>query len=202
MQKADIDYMACSTYKAFAPHMGFGWGRKKLLDSLPAFREYFIPDAAPYKFEIGTYVYENVSGLVAAIDYLEDVGRMCGASGDRRQTIHHAMQSIRNYEMTLSERMLRGLDSIPSVRTYGLPQSQDRTPTFCFTVEGMSPEAVSERAAARGYAIRHGHLYCPRLLKRIGLPEDSGAVRASLVHYNTAEEIDGFTDGLKEALRP
>src|SRR6516162_7089512 len=86
VQKTGIDYMACSTYKAFAPHMGFGWGRKKLLDELPAFREYFIPDAAPYKFEIGTYVYENVSGLVAAIDYLEDVGRMCGASGDRRLT--------------------------------------------------------------------------------------------------------------------
>jgi selenocysteine lyase/cysteine desulfurase len=182
--------------------MGFGWGRKKLLDSLPAFREYFIPDAAPYKFEIGTYVYENVSGLVAAIDYLEDVGRMCGASGDRRQIIHHAMESIRNYEMTLSERMLRGLDGIPSVRTYGLRQSRDRTPTFCFTVEGMSPAAVSERASGRGYAIRHGHLYCPRLIKRIGLSEDSGAVRASLVHYNTAEEIDGFIDGLKEALRP
>jgi cysteine desulfurase family protein (TIGR01976 family) len=202
VQKTGIDYMACSTYKAFAPHMGFGWGRKKLLDNLPAFREYFIPDAAPYKFEIGTYVYENVSGLVAAIDYLEDVGRMCGASGDRGQAIHLAMQSIRNYEMTLSDRMLRRLESIPSVHTYGLRQPQDRTPTFCFTVEGMSPAAVSEKAAVRGYAIRHGHLYCPRLIKRIGLQEDSGAVRASLVHYNTAEEIDGFIDGLKDALRP
>jgi cysteine desulfurase family protein (TIGR01976 family) len=202
VRKAGIDYMACSTYKAFAPHMGFGWGRKTLLDSLPAFREYFIPDAAPYKFEIGTYVYENVSGLLAAIEYLEDLGRMCGASGDRSQTIHHAMESIRNYEMTLSERMLRGLESIPPVRTYGLRQSRDRTPTFCFTVERLSPAAISEIAAARGYAIRHGHLYCPRLIKRIGLSEDSGAVRASLVHYNTAEEIDGFIDGLKEALRP
>src|SRR5207237_5714964 len=65
VQKTGIDYMACSTYKAFAPHMGFGWGRKELLDRLPAFREYFIPDAAPYKFEIGTYVYENVAGLLA-----------------------------------------------------------------------------------------------------------------------------------------
>ena len=198
VQKTDIDYMACSTYKAFAPHMGFGWGRKTLLDHLPAFREYFIPDAAPYKFEIGTYVYENVSGVLAAIEYLEELGRLHGASGNRRQIVHLAMQAIRDYEMTLSEHMLRGLESIPSVRTYGLRQPQDRTPTFCFNVAGLTPAAVCEKVAARGYAIRHGHLYCPRLIKRIGLSEDSGAVRASLVHYNTAEEIDGFL----EALRP
>src|SRR5262245_7642778 len=110
VQATGIDYMACSTYKAFAPHMGFGWGRKQHLDNLPAFREYFIPDAAPYKFEIGTYVYENVAGFNAAIDYLEDVGRRCGARGDRRGIIRQAMEAIRNYEMTLSDRMLRGLE--------------------------------------------------------------------------------------------
>jgi selenocysteine lyase/cysteine desulfurase len=106
------------------------------------------------------------------------------------------MQAIRNYEMTLSEHMLRGLENIPSVRTYGLGEPENRTPTFCFTVEGLSPAAVCEKAAARGYAIRHGHLYCPRLIRRIGLSEDSGAIRASLVHYNTTEEIDGFLDVL------
>jgi cysteine desulfurase family protein (TIGR01976 family) len=197
VQKTGIDYMACSTYKAFAPHLGFGWGRKELLDKLPAFREYFIPDAAPYKFEIGTYVYENVSGVVAAIDYLEDLGRLCGPSGNRRQTLRLAMEAIRRYEMTLSDHMLRGLEGVPSVRIYGLRGPQDRTPTFCFNVEGMSPAAVCEKAAARGYAIRYGHLYCPRLIQRMGLSEDSGAVRASLVHYNTVEEIDGFVDALR-----
>src|SRR5262249_5029453 len=85
VQAAGIDYMACSSYKAFAPHMGFGWGRKEHLDALPAFREYFIPDAAPFKFEVGTYVYENVAGLIAAVEYLEDLGRRCGAGGNPRQ---------------------------------------------------------------------------------------------------------------------
>src|SRR5215467_1082678 len=171
VQNTGIDYMACSTYKAFAPHMGFGWGRKQALDGLPAFREYFIPDAAPYKFEIGTYVYENVAGLIAAIDYLEDVGRRCGACGDRRQTVRHAMEAIRSYEMTLSDRMLRGLETIPSVRVYGLRKLSDRTPTFCFTVEGLSPADVCEKVVRRGYAIRYGHLYCTRLIKRLGLSE-------------------------------
>jgi len=196
VQSAGIDYMACSTYKAFAPHMGFGWGRKQSLDSLPAFREYFIPDAAPYKFEIGTGIYENVSGFLAAIDYLEDVGRKCGASGDRRQATRHTMQAIREYEMSLSDRMLAGLEKLRSVRVYGLRNPPDRTPTFCFTVEGMSPAAVCEKVGRRGYAVRYGHLYCPRLIKRLGLSEDVGAVRASLVHYNTADEIDGFIDAL------
>jgi selenocysteine lyase/cysteine desulfurase len=99
--------------------------------------------------------------------------------------------------MMLSDRMLRGLGTIPSVRTYGLRQPQDRTPTFCFTVDGVPPGAVCEKAAARGYAIRYGHLYCPRLIQRLGLSEDAGAVRASLVHYNTADEIDGFLDTLQ-----
>jgi selenocysteine lyase/cysteine desulfurase len=94
--------------------------------------------------------------------------------------------------MTLSKRMLQGLQSIPTVRVYGLPEPRDRTPTFCFTVEGRSPAAVCEGAAGRGYGIRYGHLYCPRLIKRLGLSEEVGAVRASLVHYNTADEIDGF----------
>src|SRR5207249_3212710 len=140
---------------------------------------YFIPDAAPYKFEIGTYVYENVSGLLAAIDYLEDVGRKCGATGDRRRAVHHAMEAIRNYEMTLSEHMLAGLGKIPSARVFGLPKPADRTPTFCFNLEGVTPAAVCDRAAAAGYGIRYGHLYCPRLIKRLGLSEEVGAVRAS-----------------------
>src|SRR5205823_1860222 len=120
VREADIDYMACSVYKAFAPHMGFGWGRKTSLDRLPAFREYFIPDATPYKFEIGTYVYENVAGLLAAIDYLEDLGHSCGSAGDRPNALHYAMNAIRDYEMTLSERMLSGLEKIPTARVYGL----------------------------------------------------------------------------------
>jgi cysteine desulfurase family protein (TIGR01976 family) len=197
VQETDIDYMACSVYKAFAPHMGFGWGRKASLDRLPAFREYFIPDATPYKFEIGTYVYENVSGLLAAIDYLEDVGRCCGADGDRRQALHHGMDEIRKYEMVLSERMLSGLENISSAAVYGLRKPSERTPTFCFNLNGIPPADVCERASRAGYGIRYGHLYCPRLIKRLGLSEDVGAVRVSLVHYNTADEIDGFLDVLK-----
>ena len=106
------------------------------------------------------------------------------------------MQAIRSYEMTLSDHMLRGLEKIPSVRVYGLRKPSDRTPTFCFTFEGIPPAVVCEKMGGRGYAIRYGHLYCPRLIKRLGLSEDIGAIRASLVHYNTKDEIDGFLEAL------
>jgi cysteine desulfurase family protein (TIGR01976 family) len=197
VQKTGVDYIACSLYKAFAPHIGFMWGRKQLLDKLPAFREYFIPDISPHKFEIGTYVYENVAGVIAAIDYLESLGRRCGASGTRRQALGEAMNAIRNYEMTLSERMLAGFETVPPIQMYGVREPQHRTPTFCFTVEGATPEKVCDRMAEHGYGIRYGHLYCPRLIKRLGLSVDIGAVRASLIHYNTTEEIDGFIAALK-----
>jgi selenocysteine lyase/cysteine desulfurase len=106
------------------------------------------------------------------------------------------MQAIRDYEMSLSERMLAGLERIPSVQVYGQRKPSDRTPTFCFTFDGISPAEVCERASNRGYGIRYGHLYCPRLIKRLGMSENVGAVRASLVHYNTVEEIDGFIEAI------
>lgn len=196
VQKLDIDYMACSVYKAFAPHMGFMWGRMAALNTLPAFREYFIPDASPYKFEIGTYVYENVSGLIAAVDYLEDLGKRCGGTGGRRELLGRAMSAIRDHERDLSERMLAGLEKNPAVSVYGRRNPDLRTPTFCFNVEGFSPAEVCDFMTARGFAIRYGHLYCPRLIKRLGLTEAVGANRASLVHYNAVDEVDSFVSAL------
>jgi len=93
VQNTGIDYMACSTYKAFAPHMGFGWGRKQYLDSLPVICEYFIPDAAPHKFEIGTYVYENVAGLMAAMEYSRTSAANVAPMEDRHQALHHGLRA-------------------------------------------------------------------------------------------------------------
>ncbi len=196
VQGAQIDYLACSAYKAFAPHIGFLWGRRRLLDALPAFREYFIPDRTPHKFELGTYAYENVAGLLAAVGYLESLGRSCGAQGDRRRVLGYAMTAIRDYEASLSERMLQGLARLRSIRVYGAPVPQGRTPTFSFTAEGITPTGVCRELAQRGYSLRHGHLYCPRLMERLGLSSETGAVRASLVHYNTLGEVDGFVAAL------
>src|SRR5579872_2658012 len=88
----DCDYLVCSGYKIFAPHMGFMWGRYELLKALPTFREEFIPDEPPGKIEAGTFIYENVAGMDAAVRYLENLGRSLGAADrSRRETLRHAL---------------------------------------------------------------------------------------------------------------
>jgi cysteine desulfurase family protein (TIGR01976 family) len=196
----DCDYLVCSGYKAFAPHMGFLWGKREKLVALPTFRESFIPDEPPYKIEAGTFIFENVAGMSAAIDYFEALGRELGPSNTQRGAIEVAMLSIRDYERTLSRRMLEVLSSVDAT-VYGVhdPAEADRrVPTICFNLPRKNPADVVERVAKAGFGIRDGHMYAPRLMNRLGLALDSGAVRVSLVHYNTLDEIERFGETLRK----
>jgi len=113
IQAFDCDYLVCSGYKIFSPHMGFLWGRRKLLEKLPTFREDFIPDEPPGKIEAGTFIYENVAGMDAAVSYLENVGKTLGTSErasqatSKRANLVRAMTAIRSYEESLSLELLR-----------------------------------------------------------------------------------------------
>jgi selenocysteine lyase/cysteine desulfurase len=199
----DCDYLVCSGYKAFAPHMGFLWGKREKLIALPTFRESFIPDEPPYKIEAGTFVFENVAGMSAAIDYFEALGRDLGSSNTPRGAIETAMSAIRLYEQSLSRRMLEVLSDLDAT-VYGVGDTTEvdrRVPTFCFNLPRMHPADVVERMAASGFGIRDGHMYAPRLMARLGLALDSGAVRVSLVHYNTIDEIERFRAALRKLAR-
>lgn len=195
VQAWDCDYLVCSGYKAFAPHMGFLWGKRERLMALPTFREEFIPDEPPYKIEAGTFIYENVAGVSAAIDYFETLGHDLGAAPNTpRGTIAAAMSAIRGYEQTLSRRLLTVLAEA-NATVYGISdpaQVAQRVPTVCFNLEKKHPADVVECVARAGFGIRDGHMYAPRLMARLGLTMDRGAVRVSLVHYNTLDEIDRF----------
>ncbi len=195
------DYMVNSGYKIFGPHMGFLWGRKHLLDSLATFREDFIPDTSPSKFEVGTYVYENVAGMDAAIGYLENLGkRISPNTTGRRALITRAMEAIRDYESSLSVEFLTALASLENVSIYGITDPalvHRRTPTFCFNVKNKSAADVAVRLARQGIAVRNGNMYSPRVMKRLRITAPDGAVRASLVHYNTVDEIHRFAKILK-----
>jgi cysteine desulfurase family protein (TIGR01976 family) len=195
VQAFDCDYLVCSGYKIFSPHMGFLWGRRELLDALPAFREDFVPDTTPAKLEIGTYIYENVAGMDAAVRYLEDLGRAVNpAAASRRAALVASTEAIQKYEAQLSCAMLRALADAGAT-IYGITSANEvsqRTPTLCFNFPSMAPAEVTEKLAARNIAVRDGHMYSPRLIKRLGLAQESGAVRASLVHYNTLEEVQMF----------
>lgn len=204
VQAWGCDYLVCSGYKIFAPHMGFLWGRRAALDALPTFREDFIPNVPPLKIEVGTFVYENVAGMRAAVEYLAELGGSSNGNEDsssRRKRLVSAMEAIRDYETTLSAAFLQGLRSIRGATVYGIHDAQSvhlRVPTFCFNLKNISPAEITTRLASKGIAVRDGHMYSPRLIKRLGLSPESGAVRASMVHYNTQEEIQLLLKELEE----
>ncbi|HJZ73302.1 MAG TPA: cysteine desulfurase-like protein [Vicinamibacterales bacterium] len=204
------DYLVCSGYKVFAPHMGFAWCRREAINRLPTFREAFIPDVTPDKLEAGTYVYENVAGMNAAVAYLEDLGRSVATppalsalpAHSRVETIRAAMTAIAGYERTLSRQLLDAVETIRGVTVHGVTardRLHERIPTLCFTVAGCRASDIAEGLAAREIGVRSGHMYSPRLMARLGLPA-AGAVRASLVHYNTAAEIGRFAGALREVI--
>jgi cysteine desulfurase family protein (TIGR01976 family) len=209
VQGFDCDYLVCSGYKIFAPHMGFMWGRYELLKALPTFREDFIPDEPPGKIEAGTFIYENVAGMDAAVQYLGNLGRsLAGAPGSStpaslQADVATAMTAIRGYEQTLSLEMFRILRDC-GADIYGVRDDHlvaQRVPTFCFNLPGVAPQDVTDAATRAGLGIRDGHLYAPRLMRRLGLSLASGAVRASLVHYNTTAEIHRLGNVLRDLKR-
>lgn len=209
VQAWDCDYLVCSGYKIFAPHMGFLWGRHELLKALPTFREDFIPDEPPGKIEAGTFIYENVAGFDAAIRYLEQLGTSPGDTvpsssiAARRSNLVTAMHAIQIYEQSLSRELLQVLEKVGAV-IYGIRENgrlQERVPTVLFNIGAKDPAEVTESLAGTGIGVRDGHMYAPRLMRRLGLDPQRGAVRASLVHYNTMEEIARFAEVLSGLTR-
>ncbi|MGH9710111.1 MAG: cysteine desulfurase-like protein [Candidatus Acidiferrales bacterium] len=202
VQEFACDYLVCSGYKIFSPHMGFLWGRRELLNRLATFREDFIPNEAPAKIEVGTCVYENIAGMDAAVSYLESLGERLAPNGthdSRRQKIVRAMEGIREYEAFISRELLHVLAQY-GADVYGIRNPAligQRVPTFLFNVKNVPPSIVVETMAKGGIGLRDGHMYAPRLMRRLGLNEQTGAVRASLVHYNTVAEIHRFESVLR-----
>jgi len=200
VQALGCDYLVCSGYKIFAPHMGFAWCRRASINALPTFREDFIPDVTPDKLEAGTYAYENVAGMDAAIEYLESLGKDDAAdSGQARtRTLRRAMSRIAEYERTLSSALLDAIEAVPGARVHGVSDRArlaERVPTVCFTVDGVESSAIATALAEREIGVRFGHMYTPRLMSRLGLLP-GGVVRASLAHYNTVDEIGRFAEAL------
>jgi cysteine desulfurase family protein (TIGR01976 family) len=204
VQAWNCDYAVCSGYKNFAPHMGFLWGRHEALRALPTFREDFIPDLPPHKIEVGTFPYENVAGMNAAIHYLESIGRRVSPdqASTRRGAIGAAMRAIRGHEHVLSREMLAALKR-RGATIYGIAdpdQVEKRVPTICFTLPGVTPRDFATWMGEAGVGLRDGHMFAPRLMRRLGLPMETGAIRVSMVHYNTIEEIHRFEQIVERVL--
>jgi cysteine desulfurase family protein (TIGR01976 family) len=169
-----LDMLICSPYKFFGPHLGLAFGRAELLES---WRPYKVRPAADrplgHRFETGTLPHELLAGFVAAVEYVDSLG----------------WDAIRAHEGELGERFLAGLPD--SVTLYGPPTMDGRVATFAFNVDGIPTREAATRLGEAGYAVWQGNYYAVEVMKRLGL-EEGGAVRAGIVHYNTADEVDGL----------
>ena len=202
VQAIDADFLACSAYKLFGPHLGMLWGRYELLDRLPAFKVVPAGDGPPDKFEQGTGHFEAMAGTTAAVDYIASIGRRFGepANGSRRSAIIEGMASVRSYECTLAERLIAGLQRIAGVRIYGVvdpARSEERMPVVSFTLEGRSPNEIARRLGDEAIFVWSGDFYAIHVIDRLGLSEAGGLVRIGLNHYNTVAEVDRLLDAIE-----
>jgi cysteine desulfurase family protein (TIGR01976 family) len=187
----DTDFLVCSAYKWFGPHLGALYGKADVLDSLPAFKVRPAHD----RFETGTAAFESIAGTLAATDYLRDVGRRFGrpADGDRRSELVAGMTAIVDYERGLARRLLDGLGAIRGLTIHGIvdpARAAERVPTVSISIDGTHPRAAAEAMARDGIFVWDGDFYATGLVERLGRATEGGVVRLGLVHYNTDAEVD------------
>ncbi len=195
------DYLACSAYKFFGPHVGVLWGRRPLMTELPAYKLRPAPDDLPGRWMTGTQNHEGIAGARAAIDYLETLGRrVAPEAGDRRSALVAAYAAIGEYERMLVCQLLEGLRRLPDIKVWGNADAQQldaRVPTVSFTHARHPSREVASYLSERGIFVWHGNYYALPLTEALGLEPD-GMVRIGLLHYNTSEEIDRCLEALAE----
>jgi cysteine desulfurase family protein (TIGR01976 family) len=208
VQEWDCDFLVCSAYKFFGPHVGILWGRRRLLEELPAYKVRPAPEAPPGRWMTGTQNHEGLAGVAAAVDYLADVGTRFGSAdglpaalSGRRRLLRAAMNAIREYERGLSRRLLEALAERPRFRVWGVTDRQrlaERVPTIALTAADRTAEQLAAHLAGRHVYAWSGNMYAPGLTERLGLEKQGGLLRLGLVHYNTPEEIDRLVQALDE----
>jgi cysteine desulfurase family protein (TIGR01976 family) len=207
----DTDFLVCSVYKWFGPHLGALYGRAGLFDRLPAFKVRPAHD----RIETGTPSFEAIAGTLAATDYLRDVGRsygdVAGAPGaadasERRRELVAGMTAIAGYERGLVTRLIDGLEAIPGITIHGITDRAafgSRVPTVSVSIDGVRPRAAAETLGHDGVYVWDGDFYATGLIERLGKADVGGILRLGLVHYNTAAEVDRTLEALARiASRP
>ena len=174
------DFLVCSAYKFFGPHVGILFGRRELLERHRPYKVRPASDDVPGSWETGTVNLEGIAGTAAAVAYLESVG----------------MGNVTAYEHTLAERLIGGLDAIDGVSAYGTRDLSRRVPTATFNVAGHAPAAVAAAMGEQGIYVWDGNYYALELMQRLGLEDSGGAVRVGAAHYTTPEEIDRFLEAV------
>jgi cysteine desulfurase family protein (TIGR01976 family) len=187
------DFYACSTYKMFGPHVGVVISSPTLLERLRPVKLAPAPDSIPERFERGTPPFELLAGVSAAVDWLAD---LTNATGGRRQRLLAAFKTIEEHLNGLLHHALEGLAAIDGVRVLGTPRR--RTPTISFLVQGRAPNEIARWLAGQDISVWDGDNYAFELMRRFGLGDSGGAVRASIVLYNDISDIDRFLEAVAD----
>jgi cysteine desulfurase family protein (TIGR01976 family) len=213
VRQLDCDFLVCSAYKFFGPHLGILYGRYELLEELFAYKVRPSSDKLPWKFETGTQNHEGIAGLFGTLEYLEWLGTHYGkeysgelAKNYQGRALHfkQAMAAVRNYELGLSRALLKTLAEIPGLRIYGLTDADriaERVPTFSFRMDKGTPREIATKLDLEGIYVWDGNYYALEVTKALGVEETGGMVRAGAVHYNTLEEIERFGKALAKTAR-
>ncbi len=205
VQAIGCDFLLCSAYKFFGPHIGILWGRYDLLAALPAYKVRPARDVPPHRWETGTLSFETIHGAAAAIDYLAWIGDAFGdghfpGTSARREQLLRGMATIQDYEHGLATHLIAGLGALPGVTIAGITDPArvgERVPTVAFVLEGYTPGEIARILGERHTYVWHGNYYAQEIMERLGRGAH-GMVRVGPVHYNTHEEIDRLLEVLAE----
>jgi len=206
VQALGTDFLVCSVYKWFGPHLGALYGKAEAFDRLPTFKVRPAHD----RFETGTASFESIAGTLAATDYLRDVGRNYGdvtaapgaeAATERRRELVAGMVAISDYERGLVTRLIDGLEAMTGIAIHGITDRArfaSRVPTVSISIDGIHPRAAAEALGRQGIFTWDGDFFATGLVERLGKAESGGLLRLGLVHYNTAAEVDRTLEALAE----
>ena len=198
----DCDFLVCSTYKFFGPHMGVLYGKREHLKRLVPYKVRANTNAIPNRWEWGTLNHECIAGITACVDYLADLGRRGDPSAStRRSALLAAYKAIQQHERELMERLISGLLVIPGLKLYGIHNPQrfnQRCPTVAVRIAGWTPLQLATKLGERGFFTWDGNYYALNLTERLDVEKDGGFLRIGLAHYNTTEEVERFLAALRE----
>ena len=198
----DCDFLVCSTYKFFGPHMGVLYGKREHLKRLHPYKVRANTNESPYRWEWGTLNHECIAGITGCVEYIADIGRRVQPSvSTRRAAILAAYGEMVRYERGLCERLILGLKTIRGLKLYGISDPErfaQRCPTVAVRIEGFTPLELSTRLGECGFFTWDGNYYALNLSERLKVEKDGGFWRIGLFHYNTAEEVDRFLARLRE----
>jgi cysteine desulfurase family protein (TIGR01976 family) len=198
----DCDFLVCSPYKFFGPHMGTLYGKREHLEKLKPYKVRPATNTSPERWETGTQVQELIAGIGAAVDYIAALGRHCDPSvKNRREALQAAYRATHAYETGLLTRLIGGLQTIPGIHIFGITDERrfdERCATLSFRLGEHHPTKIATFLGERGIFTWDGNFYALNLSERLGVEQHGGVLRVGLVHYNTADEVDRLLAALRE----